>query len=57
LPVFVLRQGPRHFEVVIEPPLDVPDSRDYAALTQYAQLLEAYVKLAPTEYRTWQYAT
>jgi lauroyl/myristoyl acyltransferase len=57
VPVFMVRRGPRRFEVIIEAPIEVPDSRDFdTPMAQYARLLEGYVRLAPTAYRSWQFA-
>lgn len=56
LPVFILRRGPRQFDVIVETPLQVPDTRDYdTPMRQYAELLESYVTRAPTAYRSWQF--
>ncbi len=58
VPVFVLRRGPRQFDVVIETPIELPDTRDYLKpMEEYARLLESYVRLAPTTYRGWQLNT
>jgi len=54
VPVFVLRRGPRQLDVIVEAPLEVPETRDFhTPMEQYARLLEGYVRLAPTAYRSW----
>src|SRR5581483_4576474 len=55
LPMFCLRCAPGSYELIIEPPLDVPNHAQAAevAMRQYSKLLEGYVRRNPEQYRHW----
>ena len=55
LPIFCYSSSDGTFTCVIEPPLNVPDTRDAAeqGIAQFATRLEDYARRYPEQYRNW----
>lgn len=56
LPLFCWRDETDQLQLVIEPPLEFPNDARAAeiGMTNFAMMLEAYIRQYPDQYRNWQ---